>query len=222
MSHRLSIMVIAVLTVLSGCGGGRSDPFGTDNPAGGLDLPGIAERPNIAVDATNLVKVFDQITLEAYTAQMDAAAALTKTQDLRLSGLRTLGDYSGYTVVSGSVDLIPDSLVNNYNMTVTFKSYSIAGKTLLDGELTISSRLWQVDGGFSYGHPVFDGELSFKGDWQGQIIYLGLRLPVTPTGELVSAESVFSDDDSVPSSFYPRGTAYLKSDKGTFEFTPFF
>ncbi len=215
-------LISLLLPVLAACSHGRSDLLGEDDTAGGLDLPGIAARPNIIVDSTNMVKVFDEVTLEAYTAQWDAAMALARTQDLRLVNLRSQGDYSGYTLISGSAVLTSDSLINEYKMTVFFESFSITGNILLNGEVEITSRLWQVGQEWRFGHSLFNGALDFKGDWKGRIEYVNLLLPVRPSGELVSAESVFSDLDSVPSSFYPRGKLFFKTEKSEFEFTPFY
>ncbi len=234
MSHRLSIMVFAVLTVLSGCGGGGADPFGTDAPAGDLETPGIDALPNNKVDYSTRLEAFDQISAEVYTAALNAARDLSETRHKDVDSLRTLGAYCGYTLSSGSKVLFQDSLSHGldavylhwFDIVVTFKSFSNTGRILLDGELTIHSQMEQAWGWYRWGHTRLNGALDFKGDWNGRIEYLKMPVPFKQNGELFNAVLVAAKVDTIPGSFDPlygqSGNVSIKSNNGEFYFNPFY
>jgi len=222
MRHSLVFLAFTVFAILLACGGGRSDPLASD-AEDRLDPPGIASLPNTPPGTGTLRQAFDQISKEAFGAAWEAANALVKTQDLKLDRMRVMGNYSGYAVASGGAVYMQDSLINDYNLTLSFVSYSSSGLLLLNGALAVHSRMTQLQtGGWKFGHMELDGTVSYKGDWKGQLEYIDFRLPVKPNGEVVSSVAVFKGQDSVPSSFYPRGKVVFTSENGEFEFTPFY
>jgi len=220
--YSLVFLVLTVFAILLACSGGRSDPLASD-AEDRLDPPGIATLPNTPPGAGDLRQAFDQISKEAFGAAWKASNALVMTQDLKLDRMRVMGNYSGYAVASGGAVYMQDSLINDYNLTLSFVSYSSSGLLLLNGALTVHSRMTQqLTGGWRYGHMELDGTVSYKGDWKGQLEYIDFRLPVKPNGEMVSSMSVFQTLDTVPSSFYPKGKVVFTSEKGEFEFTPYY
>ncbi len=217
---RLTVFSLVLIPFLA-CSHGRSDLLGEDDTAGGLDLPGNRQWSGSPVVQTEVLKVFDLVSSEAYTAVQATADALERKQNPKISQWRTLGDYNGHAITSGSSAFIQDRYIFDYDLKTTFTAFSIFGRLLLDGDLSMNFRLMPLNGKWTYGDLTIDGKVGFRGDWKGEVQYVSVHIPVDSLGKLIPSVIFNAQVDTLPIEFYPPGLVVLWSGDSRFKFYPY-